>query len=76
MNGPRFEGKGYSLGSVNGHQTSEGKANAALVVAAPDLLAALQACLPFVDKVRAMSGGDGDLAAANARNAIAKAITV
>jgi hypothetical protein len=37
------------------------------------LLAALEQCLPYVDRVRAMSGGDGDLTALTARAAIASA---
>lgn len=41
--------------------------------AAPDLLAALEQCLPFVDRIRASSGGDGNLTALNARAAIAAA---
>jgi len=34
------------------------------------LLAALEQCLPYVDRVRAMSGGDGDLTALTARAAL------
>ena len=41
--------------------------------AAPALLAALEQCLPFVDRIRASSGGDGNLTALNARAAIAAA---
>ena len=37
------------------------------------LLAALEQCLPYVDRVRAMSGGDGDLTALTARAALAAA---
>lgn len=48
-------------------------ANARLIAAAPDLLAALERCLPFVDSIRAMTGGDGDLTALTARAAIAAA---
>ena len=48
-------------------------ANARLIAAAPALLAALQRCLPFVDRIRGMTGGDGDLTAQNARAAIAAA---
>ena len=34
------------------------------------LLAALEQCLPYVDRIRAMSGGDGDLTALTARAAL------
>lgn len=40
---------------------------------APDLLAALQQCLPIIDAYRRASGGDGDIAAMVARHAIARA---
>jgi hypothetical protein len=53
--------------------TDEKRANARLIAAAPDLLAALERCLPFVDRIRALSGGDGDLTALTARAAIAAA---
>jgi len=48
-------------------------ANARLIAAAPELLAALEQCLKIVDAYRRRSGGDGDIAAMNARAAIAKA---
>ena len=48
-------------------------AESCLVAAAPDLLAALEAALPIIDAYRRVSGGDGDIAAMNARAAIAKA---
>jgi hypothetical protein len=51
----------------------EKQANVRLIAAAPDLLAALEQCLPYVDRVRAMSGGDGDLTALTARAALAAA---
>lgn len=51
----------------------EKHANASLIAAAPALLAALKRCLPYVDRIRAMTGGDGDLTAQNARAAIAAA---
>jgi len=37
------------------------------------LLAALDQCLPYVDRIRAMSGGDGDLTALTARAALTAA---
>lgn len=49
------------------------QANARLIAAAPDLLSALERCLPFVDSIRAMSGGDGDMTAWTARSVIAAA---
>ena len=48
-------------------------ANARLIASAPDLLAALQQCLVIVDAHRRAAGGEGDIAAMNARAAIAKA---
>lgn len=44
--------------------------NARLIAAAPALLVALEQCLPYVDRIRAMSGGDGDLTALTARAAL------
>lgn len=37
------------------------------------IVSALQNALPYVDKVRDLSGGDGDIAAMNARAALAQA---
>jgi len=51
----------------------DNEANARLIAAAPDLLATLKMCLPFVERVRAQSGGDGAITLAVARDAIAKA---
>jgi len=51
----------------------EMKANAALIAAAPDLLAALEQCLPILDAHRRAALGEGDLTARTARAAIAKA---
>ena len=51
----------------------EKRANDSLTAAAPALLAALKRCLPYVDRIRGMTGGDGDLTAKNARAAIAAA---
>lgn len=49
------------------------KSNAALIAAAPDLLAALEQALPIIDAYRRVSGGDGDIVAMNTRAVIAKA---
>ena len=54
-------------------RVTEAQANARLIAAAPALLAALKQCLPYVDRIRGMTGGDGDLTAQNARAAIAAA---
>lgn len=51
----------------------EQSANARLIAAAPDLLAALEQCLPIIDAHRHAALGEGDIAAMNARAAIAKA---
>ena len=48
-------------------------ANADLIAAAPDLLAALEQCLPILDAHRRAALGEGDLTARTARAAIAKA---
>jgi hypothetical protein len=57
----------------SGAETNEVRANRDLFYAAPDLLAALKQCLLIVDAHRRVSGGEGDIAAMNARAAIAKA---
>jgi hypothetical protein len=49
------------------------KANAALIAAAPDLLAALEQCLPILDAHGRAAFLEGDLTARTARAAIAKA---
>ena len=54
-------------------RVAEAHANARLIAAAPRLLAALERCLPFVDRIRGMTGGDGDLTAQSARAALAAA---
>lgn len=41
VDGPTLKGNGYNIGSVNSHRTTEGMANACLIAAAPDLIAAL-----------------------------------
>ena len=52
-------------------------ANADLIVRAVNnhaaLIAALERCLPFVDRISGMTGGDGDLTALTARAAITAA---
>ena len=48
-------------------------ANARLIAAAPELLAVLEQCLPIIDAHRRAALGEGDIAAMNARAAIAKA---
>ena len=42
INGNKIDGNGYHIASINSHGTTEGKANARLIAAAPDLLAALE----------------------------------
>lgn len=37
-----FAAPGYAVAHINSHRTTEGKANVALVAAAPDMLEALQ----------------------------------
>lgn len=51
----------------------EREANARLIAAAPELLAACEQALKVVDAHRRASGGDGDITAALIRSAIAKA---
>lgn len=52
MDGPQIVGNGYGIGHVNSHRTTEGKANALLFSAAPDLLEALEAVLLVVGQLR------------------------
>ena len=77
-----FPAPGLDIGSISwGFVASctlrpspeEMKANAALIAAAPDLLAALEQCLPILDAHRRAALGEGDLTARTARAAIAKA---
>jgi hypothetical protein len=42
MDGPTLKCAKYNIGSVNSHRTTEGTANAQLISAAPELLAALE----------------------------------
>ena len=51
---------GLSIGFINSSnpdRIAEGKANAYLIAAAPDLLEALEAILPFVPRTSASEGG-------------------
>jgi len=66
-------GRPGMIADVDWNAPDENTANAALIASAPDLLAALEQCLPLVDKHRRMALGEGDTAAMNARQAIAKA---
>jgi len=45
----KIDGNGYHLASINASATTEGKANARLISAAPDLLEALQEIIKCVD---------------------------
>lgn len=51
----------------------ENAANARLIAAAPELLAACEAALPIIDAHRRYTLGDGDLTAALMRSAISQA---
>ena len=66
-------GDGASIATIEWTNYGSTEANAALISAAPELLAALEQCLPLVNAYRRSTGGDGDLSAMNARAAIAKA---
>lgn len=48
------------------------EADARLISLAPEMAEALRACLPFVDICRKVTGGEGDIAAANIRAMLAK----
>lgn len=56
VNGNKIDGKGYHIASVNSHATTEGKANASLIAAAPDLLVALENALEAVLYMDEMEG--------------------
>ena len=66
-------GEGHSLATIEWTDSGSTATNAVLISAAPELLAALEQCLPLVDAYRRDSGGDGDLSAMTARAAIKKA---
>ena len=57
----------------DGWNVAVADANARLIAAAPELLAALEQCLPIIDAHRRAALGEGDIAAMNARAAIDKA---
>ena len=42
INGNKIDGNGYHIASINSHATTEGRANARLISAAPELLKVLQ----------------------------------
>ena len=62
----------HALVATIRHKPEE-SANARLIAAAPDLLAALEACLPIVDAHRRYALGEGDVTAMTARATIARA---
>jgi hypothetical protein len=71
-----FAPDGYAIADAktfHGRRQNDMHANARLIASAPDLLAALQQCLVIVDAHRRAAGGEGDVAAMNARAAIARA---
>ena len=43
IDGLHIVGNGYSIAHINSHRTTEGRANAHLIAAAPELLEALEA---------------------------------
>ena len=65
--------EGGSLATIDWTDSGSTAANAVLISAAPELLAALEQCLPLIDAYRRSTGGDGDLSAMAARAAIKKA---
>lgn len=69
------DGAGLSISvTIPGRRPSdEDRANAALIAAAPDLLAALQELLAEVKKIPAMNGRDFNGLGIRVNNAIAKA---
>ena len=69
----REGGEGHSLATIEWTDSGSTAANAVLISAAPELLAALEQCLPLIDAYRRSTGGDGDLSAMAARAAIKKA---
>ena len=67
-----YDPDGCMIGSILKNRQNSGE-TARLIAAAPDLLAALEQCLPIIDAHRRAALGEGDIAAMNARAAIAKA---
>ena len=49
FDGPTLKGPSYNIGGVNSHGTVEGKANAHLIAAAPELLEALEAAMEWAE---------------------------
>lgn len=79
LNNGFWKGDNPYIGKVAGfgydeELDDESKANAALISAAPDLLEALEACLAFIEEIKAhgISGWSGE---ESARTAIKKATT-
>lgn len=72
---PRIWSDSGSIALLQHHESgpSEAEANARLIASALMMLAALEQALPIIDAYRRISGGDGDIAAMNARAAIAQA---
>lgn len=64
---------GHTIASVNSYNTFEGKANARLIAAAPDLLAALKEAVDFANKANNYIAGQDLPASAGWLAAIAKA---
>ena len=48
IDGLHISGNGYSIAHINSHRTTEGRANADLIAAAPELLEALENLLDAV----------------------------
>jgi hypothetical protein len=72
---PESQGQGIIICEKTGRNVAVvyDEKDSLVIAAAPDLLEALHQCLPLVDAHRSAALGEGDLAAMNARAAIAKA---
>lgn len=66
INGNKIDGNGYHIASINSHATTEGRANARLIAAAPDLFS-------FVQEWLDRQGTDENYMTVKARAIIAKA---